>query len=555
MRFESMSMLPASRRRSQFPILEIAGVGMVLIAVIVLVSQLGSFSAERQRMPASLVMGGVPVSNLSRAKSQAYIEQVYGSPVTVWYKDQELRLEPAAVSFHVNSESMLANADEHRTEGTTFWSGFWDYIWRRPEQTIDVNLTADYSEDQLNAWLSDVAARYDRPPIPAQPVLQNLSFANGQPGYSLEQEKSLGMLEEALLRPTNREVHLIIDERSADRPGMQTLKQLIIQYIAAKKFQGVASVYIIDLQTGEEIQLNVDNRSLMPVELNCDIAYASTSMIKIPIMVNFFRYLDWVPEKGTDDYKNLIETMTQSGNVSANAMLFKIGEDDAQAGADSVTAMVNNLGLHNTFLAVPLITDPEAKALPVPYISTPAREAARDGTCVNTRPDEGAQSTVKDLASLLDMIYQCAEYGGGGLIAAYPDEITQDECKMMLDFMKQNEEAPLIRAGVPVDTPVAHKHGWVFDTHGDSGIVFSPGGDYVLSMMLWGDVSDWMAISLTFPVMEGISAGAFNYYNPDMVSVPRRGQWDLRDSSWPAEPVTIPEIPAPIGGPTITPTP
>jgi beta-lactamase class A len=521
-----MSMMPAAKRRTQFPVLEIAGVIMILISVIALVMQLSSFSAARQEMPTSLVMGEVPVNGMERAQAQTYVEQAYAAPIIVWYKDQELRLDPAQVSFKVNSPAMLASADEQRIDGT-FWTNFWNFLWMRPEQPISVELVADFSEEQLRAWVADVATRYDRPPLQAQPVLETLSFANGQPGYTLDQEAAMVSLHNALLRPTDRQVTLVVTEETGERPGLETLRTLLVQYIAAKQFQGVVSVYIIDLQTGEEIELDVDNRSLTPVYTNCEIAYASTSTMKLPIMIGFFRYLDWVPEEGSDDYKNLIETITQSGNISANAMLYKIGGEDAQAGADFVSLMEQELGLTNTFFAAPFLNDPDDELGQIKSYDTPAFRAAREGTCVNTRPDIAAQTTVKDLATLLDLVYQCAEYGGGGLIAAYPDEISQSECQMMIEFLKKNEEAPLIRGGVPVDTPVAHKHGWTFDTYGDAGIVFSPGGDYVLTMFLWGDVdeTEWIA-TLTFPVMEGISEITFNYFNPDLINAPRRGQED-----------------------------
>jgi beta-lactamase class A len=537
-----MSMMPAARRRAQFPVLEIAGVIMILLAVVGLVTQLSSFSAARADMPASLIMGDVPVSGLDRAQAQSYIEQTYAAPIIVWYKDQELRLDPAQVSFKVNSPAMLASADQQRIEGT-FWSSFWNFLWMRPEEPITVELVADYSDEQLQAWVADVAVRYDRPPLEAQPVLETLSFANGQPGYTLNQQASIDLLRDALVRPTNREVHLVVEEETGERPGLETLKSLLVQYVAAKQFQGVVSVHVIDLATGDEMEMNIDNRSLTPVNTNCEIAYASTSTMKIQIMVDFFRYLDSIPEEDSDDYKNLLETLTLSGNVSANTMLYKIGGEDAQAGADDVTQMAQQLGLINTFFAAPYLNDPNEEIGEIAYYDTPARQAAREGTCINTRPDEAAQTTIKDLATMLDMIYQCAEFGGGGLIAVFPDEITQAECQMMLEFLKQNKEGPLIAGGLPVDTPVAHKHGWTFDTYGDAGIVFSPGGDYVITMFVWGDVDEtqWIA-TLTFPIMAGISEVTFNYFNPELVNVPRRGQDDALNIS-PTETTPTPSAP------------
>jgi len=108
------------------------------------------------------------------------------------------------------------------------------------------------------------------------------------------------------------------------------------------------------------------------------------------------------------------------------------------------------------------------------------------------------------------MIYQCAD-GGGTLIAAYPDELTPDECQAMLDIMSQNHIGALIEAGVPEGTQVAHKHGWVGDSHGDAGIVFTPGGDYVLCVYLYH--TDWLEWEVSSPLMARISEATYNYFN------------------------------------------
>jgi len=502
-------------RRGGLPLLEIVGTALVLIATVLFVNQLSKFSAARQSLPPGLLMGGVPVGGLSRTEAKAYVEQVYGSPVTVIYNDQELRLNPNEVGFRVNSDVMLSQADELRTEGT-FWAGFWDYIWRRPEQAYSIDLTAEYSEELLRSWIADVSVRYDRPPVPAQAEGSGLAFTGGQDGVTLDTEASIPLIEEALQRPVNRTVTLITEQQQAPQVGSDTLRNMLTEYILSTHFQGVVSVFVIDLKTGEEVEINLDMRDLdNPHEVDCEIAYAAMSTMKIAVMTEYFRYLDFLPLPY--EYEKVDITMVQSGNWSANSMLLDIGFGSQERGVEIVTeSMRDVLGLENTFVAAPYDEEVEV------YVSTPAREAARNGDCIDTRADPAMQTTPQDLAALLDMIYQCAEFNGGGLIAAYGEQFTQTECKMMLETMGRNLEGQLILAGVPEDVIVAHKHGWATDTHADSGIVFSPGGDYVLSMFLWAEV-DWLPATLSFPVMEGISAATFNYFNPDLINVPRRG--------------------------------
>ncbi|MCZ7673309.1 MAG: class A beta-lactamase-related serine hydrolase [Chloroflexi bacterium] len=88
----------------------------------------------------------------------------------------------------------------------------------------------------------------------------------------------------------------------------------------------------------------------------------------------------------------------------------------------------------------------------------------------------------------------------------------------MIDLMVLNEEGNLIRFGVPENVPVSHKHGWDLVTHGDAGLVFSPGGDYVIVEYLSlpaGDSGDWLSHDITFPILREISRTVFNYFNPD----------------------------------------
>ena len=113
----------------------------------------------------------------------------------------------------------------------------------------------------------------------------------------------------------------------------------------------------------------------------------------------------------------------------------------------------------------------------------------------------------------MSMIYYCAQQGGGGLIAAFADQLTQDECQQLLDFMELNNIGSLIEEGVPQDTPVAHKHGWISDTHGDAGVVFSPGGDYVLVTYMYKP--DWLEWEISSPLLADISRATYNYFNFD----------------------------------------
>jgi hypothetical protein len=110
------------------------------------------------------------------------------------------------------------------------------------------------------------------------------------------------------------------------------------------------------------------------------------------------------------------------------------------------------------------------------------------------------------------MIYHCAD-GGGGLLAVYPGEITPQECKAIIDLMVLNEEGNLIRFGVPEGVPVSHKHGWDEVTHGDAGIVFSPGRDFVLIEYLHYPQGDFLLHDFSFPILREFAQLTYNYFN------------------------------------------
>jgi beta-lactamase class A len=500
-------------RRGGFPVLEVAGLLLILAATLLFMRELSRFSEERQEMSQGLVLGDVPVSGMTRAEAQAYVEQVYGAPVTVMLQGQEIRLNPEEVGFKVDSEAMLSRAGTDET----FWSGFWDYLWRRPEQPKRIDLIASYSDELLKGWVADVAARYDAPATSAGSRLDTLSFNEGQAGFVLDQEGAVEALDEALMRPVNRTVGFSIEQTDVERPGMDTLSDLLVDYLEGQKYRGVASIYLVDEVTGDQMSLDVDLRGGTPEMVDCDIPYAGLSTMKIPLTEEYFR---WLVDIYPYEFDVIEATLTESSNLNANFMLRDIGGGDMFAGTQVVNASMQYLGLENTFMVAPY--DEED---PPEYYSTPAREAVRNGECINTNPDPYMQTTAEDLMMMLDMVYQCMAFDGGGLIAAYPGDVKQSECEMMIDVMQQNDEGKLILAGVPEDVEVAHKHGYTYDTISDAGVVLSPGGDYVLVIFLWQDVS-WIA-GTAFPIMEGISTAVFNYFNPDMINVPRQGYGDV----------------------------
>jgi hypothetical protein len=173
-----------------------------------------------------------------------------------------------------------------------------------------------------------------------------------------------------------------------------------------------------------------------------------------------------------------------------------------------ITENLQALGIENTFLAghfylgAPLLQRYE----------TPANTRID----IDTSPDPYNQTTPSDIGMLLEDIHQCAEMGGGALIAVFPKDFTQAECQEMIGYLSRNYMPSLIEAGLTEDAFIAHKHGWVtndgiINMLGDAGIIYTPGGDYVLSIFLYHpEQLIWDPAS---NLVGQLSRAVYNFYN------------------------------------------
>lgn len=261
-------------------------------------------------------------------------------------------------------------------------------------------------------------------------------------------------------------------------PDLRYLGDAFDRYLDAQE-NILASYTIIDLETGQE------------VTHNGDLAISGTSMVKIPILVETYRVLDEPPTPA--ETRVITETATLSGNYTANLLLEWIaGQPDPFAGAEVVTTAMRRLGLYNTFIAVPYDEEPRAQYMPT-YV-TPANQKLEP----TTDPDPSMQTTTADLARLLQMIYDCRQ-DAGPLRVHYADSLLPEECAAIIEVMTHNRIDAFIEEGVPAEVPLAHKHGWVGDTHGDAGLVLAE-HPYVLVVALhrpgwleWADSTVFIA--------------------------------------------------------------
>ena len=468
-------------------------IALLVVGAAYLLYQGFLFWRAMDKLPPTTVVAGVPVGGLTMDAARDAINERFMSPLSVYNGEQRAaELLPTDVGFSIDTDGMLAEA-KAAWEKQEMWLRYAEFVAGISPQPIVVHIRARHDDAALLSQLDMIADFIDRPAQGPQLLADTGEIQAGRPGLVTDRTGTMYALRSALYDPERRRVEMTLIEEPAPAWDLRVLQDAIENQVAS--FDGFASVFILDLQTGEEVRIN------------SDVAVSALSILKIAIFVQAYRALDNPPTEFEQEL--FFSTATASSNHSANLLLHLIaGEDNTYEGAEVLTNEMRQMGMVNSFMAVPY------DAAVVPSRPSTYTTPANQNLSINTNPDPSMQTTAEDIGSLLAMIYYCAK-GEGGLLAVYPGEITQDECQAIVDLMVQNVEGNLIRFGVPDDVPVSHKHGWSFNEHGDAGIVYSPGGDFVIYTLLAQPESDWLSSEYSFPFLWEISRAAYNYFNPD----------------------------------------
>jgi len=397
----------------------------------------------------------------------------------------------------------MAAADLARTGGS-FWGGFWNYLWNQDPDPVEIPLSFTIAEDRLQAYLqNEISARYDEPPMPAQPIPGSTTFTPGAPGRVLDIDRSIRLIEDTLRSPSNRVVALSYGQSAQTRPTIPNLEILLKQIITSAGFDGVMGIYMLDLQTGQEIHFALDGGQ--EISVDPDVAFTASSTIKIPILVSYFiKNGTGALDQQTDSL--LLEMIRKSDNNASDAIMNRI---DTNVGPLVISDNMKMIGLNDTFLAG--FFSPGSPLLR--QFDTPANSRSD----VYTDPDSYNQTTPIDMGMLLADIYQCSTTGGGALIAAFPDKINGEVCQKIIGYLSADKIGVLIEAGVPEGTQIAHKHGWVTGSDGiihnfsDASIVYTAGGNFVLSIYAYHPVQ--IVFDDANALFASLGDAVYNFYN------------------------------------------
>lgn len=469
------------------------------ISIILTMVALVFYSRERNNYPLGLTIGGVPVGGLNSGAATQRLLQAFNVPIVANVAESTFQIDPAVIGFSLNTESMIAAADLQRTENS-FWAGFWNYLWNMSVDTQDIPLVYSINRERLISYIqTEVKTRYDQPAISAKPQPGQTNFNQGEPGFVIQESNAISMIESALITPTNRSINLSLSKTNPGRPNFDNLKILITQIIDITPFDGVVGVYLEDLSTGDILHFGYDQNSEISVEP--DIAFTASSTIKIPILYSVYNHLG--PNLDDGQIALVTEMITKSENPASDALMEFM--DGPMVVSDDMSA----LGLQNTFIGgyfydgAPLLQT----------FSTPSNNR----NDVFTNPDSYNQTTPSEMGQLLSDIYHCAKNGEGSFYAVSPTKFNQSICEEFLAYLKQDRIGVLLEAGLPEGTQIAHKHGWISGSDGiiqnisDAGIIFTPTGDYVLSIYVYHPVQTvWEPVS---GMISKISEVVYNYFN------------------------------------------
>jgi hypothetical protein len=460
----------------------------VIIAIFVAVNVI-SFFTSRDRLPRATYLGGVDVSGLTLDDAISNTVTTLQTPVTLRYQSSITQLQPGDIDFQLNEMvarlQLQSVLDKHQG-----LESLPDYALAR---STEVSITApyQYSDTKLDDLLTQLSSAHDQQPTTTSADTSTLSLTSAQNGTSLNREEARRLILAALASADARVVDLPVDVLPGNNAGMQALGELIKNRVAQYNANGnVAGVFIKDLKAGREFTLN------------SDVAFSAQGWLKLAIVMEAYRALsDTISAEVTQQLGGLV---TDGSTATANQVLQTLGAGDAQAGVTQLNATLKRLGLVSTFLAQPY----DQTDTPTQFI-TPGNTR----TDVNASPDANAQSTPAEVGVILEMLDQCRN-NTGALPLIFSGAFTAARCEQILGTLASNNANVLIAANTP-GTTVIHRQTWDAKDHGDAALVTSPGGTYIIVVILHGSADlNWADTS---QVIGDIARATYGYFNNGQV--------------------------------------
>ena len=478
--------------------LGILGIVFLVSSLTITIIEYQRFKARAAVFPAGSTIAGVPVGELDAAGAETRIADYYNLPLTLQIENTSLQVDPQDLGFSIDIPS-LVQASFDQIQGGGYWAALWNRTTASP---VTVPLEASVDRGMLVNYLNTVISpRYTQTGAPVTPIPNTTNFDPSASGNHLDVEGAAANIETALLSPDIHEAEVPVVYDTGDSTSYGMLETFLLHNIDWVGFEGLVEVYLKSLADGQSLHFAVwGGDSVSP-----DIAYSGFSTIKIPIMISMMRRLD---EPYSDTVINLMQEMIVNSENAAADTLMEYFIDETR-GPLVVSEDIATLGLQNTFLAGYFY--PGAPLLQL--FDTPANSR----TDIDLDPDLYNQVTLSELGTLLEGIYNCAENNTGILIETFPGEITQSECRSTIDILTLPKPLQFIMTSLPPDATVADKYGYGLDMDGifrtitDNAIVYTPGGDFILSVAVYDP--DWLNAADGQRVIGRLSQTVYNFFN------------------------------------------
>ena len=457
------------------------------------------YKAIDRVIPDGSMIGDIPITGLTPDEAVERVRSVYGLPVMLEYQGSRIQLElPDAMDYEKLKAGLLSEID--RIYAANSFLNF--LMGKFTQQPIRMELTFNEMPASVRDFLTEqIVPRYDILPMSAQP--EGNGFRAGHAGRALDLEASLPLINEARLSGSDRTAKLVVHDLPQPPANILNLELLLRSVVDTWQDRDqITEIYLSDPASGQSFDLARRNQT----DLVPEIAFTAASTMKLPIMISSYIRMDEKPSSFT--MKTLRLMITESKNDQTDWMMENV--IGGPLAPFAVTEDLEKLGLTNSFLAGYF------------YLGAPLLDLvttdANSRTDVNLNPDVYNQTTARDMGVLMDALYHCSVDGSGLLTETFPGQITSDECVEMMGLLKDNLLPYLISAGVPDSVPVAHKHGWIEEndgllhTMGNIATVYSPGGDYILSIYTWHPEN--LIFDEGNTLFSQISAAIYGYFNP-----------------------------------------
>jgi hypothetical protein len=249
----------------------------------------------------------------------------------------------------------------------------------------------------------------------------------------------------------------------------------------ARSFPGVCGFFVQDLRTGAGAAWNARAR------------FPAASTLKLAIAVELMRGLRGIPQPGTRLASLLWRMLVYSDDRSANELLAAIG-GSIHGGSARVNSMMRALNLADSeMFGGYLVEDSLARrAIPLELLGRPYFI--------------GKYTTAWDLARLERALHLAAG-ARGALIWRFRGAFTPSDARFLLYLLAHSRTRGGLTGVWGGGVTVLHKAGWITKARHDSGLVYSSGGAFVVTVLTWngggvGSASDLLATRVAQKAIE-----------------------------------------------------